>query len=1120
MKNKIITSLLLISIGFTVYSQQNEYIPNKVIPPSPTAASLGTYGDVPVSYYTGTPNISIPLYEIKTNNHSLPITLSYNSSSVRVAQDASWVGLGWSLNAGGVITRSIRGIDDFDFYQGYYHTPNLPPTTTGGNDYLYGSLSSNTPLQDRNFFMSMEHQQMDGEPDLFYYNFGNYSGNFVLGKNVNGSPVLITEKNDLRFEYNITGENWIATTPDGYRYYFNTKEVVKDYSGGGLSFDKLYKLEPQFTNTYKTSVSAWYLDSIESVNGEKINFTYNSESTSLSLINCNQSRYDLIRHIIDEEIAGQSVDGHHTTYRNRFEPRYSYNDSSRQLIYDRYLQKIEFQQGSIEFVMADREDIQKAPLEAGKKPQRLASIMIYNKEHSLLKEFLLGHDYFDNQYSITNTTSAPGYYYRRLMLKSVTEYDKNGSFYSYLGTHKNPYLFEYNDPNGLPSKYSSKVDHWGFYNPLIPEIQLSYESYQTLLPTVILPPSTLGNTSFPGIDREADPTGIYSKKGMLTSITYPTKGKTVFEFEPNQYNSYSEKNELIKNSLAHVYADDFETQLTNGFTLNSTTTVKFSSHLYATYALEPINDGTPIAYLKQNNNICKVFSILDFPKSISLPAGNYTIEIVPFTDYSNHFYAYTESSVLLKKYNEIGPGNRIKTIKNYDSDGIEVGTKNFTYVEQDGNSSGILLTKLKNHYTKEVHLYTDYSLMYDVYNSAEFLIRSSSSVNPLSLSLQSSPLGYHCVTVFEGKNKDLGSTKYNFYNLGIGNYEIETYTDSAYPLPMYLDPINGKQKSIQYFDKFGNSKQLEEFYYTEKDVSIIKGIKIYTDRPDIVSSTWRPNEMEIKYYDNISKWYALTSKVVTKKFNGIDLTITEEYNYDSPNNKNITKTQTTNSEGEQIITTNQYPSDHPTGTGMSNAAFDAMIAKNIKNPVIKQETKVNNNLIATQVSTYKDWDLDVNNDGIPDDVFLPEFVKTAKGTSPLETRLEYLSYYPNGNVKEVAQKDGTHIFYIWGYDNQYPVAKVENATEVQISGLNLNMGILNSNTSTEAAKQWEFQKMRDGLPQAMVSTYTYKPLVGITSMTDPKGYSIYYEYDSANRLKQIKDQNGKIISANQYHYKQ
>src|SRR5688572_22137485 len=81
----------------------------KIVPPSPDAASLGKYGEMPVDKSTGVPQISVPLCEIKTPRFTLPITLSYHASGIKVDEVASWVGTGWSLNAGGVITRTVIG---------------------------------------------------------------------------------------------------------------------------------------------------------------------------------------------------------------------------------------------------------------------------------------------------------------------------------------------------------------------------------------------------------------------------------------------------------------------------------------------------------------------------------------------------------------------------------------------------------------------------------------------------------------------------------------------------------------------------------------------------------------------------------------------------------------------------------------------------------------------------------------------------------------------------------------------------------------------------------------------------------------------------------------------------
>ena len=84
----------------------------KIIQPTPEVANLSRYANVPVSLYTVKPQIEFPLYTLKCGNLELPISLSYHASGLKVDEEPSWAGLGWVLNAGGFITREVKGIPD------------------------------------------------------------------------------------------------------------------------------------------------------------------------------------------------------------------------------------------------------------------------------------------------------------------------------------------------------------------------------------------------------------------------------------------------------------------------------------------------------------------------------------------------------------------------------------------------------------------------------------------------------------------------------------------------------------------------------------------------------------------------------------------------------------------------------------------------------------------------------------------------------------------------------------------------------------------------------------------------------------------------------------------------
>ena len=184
-----------------------------VVPPSPDAASLGKYGEIPVSLYTGTPSIDIPLYEINRAVR-VPISLSYHASGVKVDEIASMVGMGWVLNAGGVITRTIHGMPD-DILGGLQ-------TTDGRNKFNQYRTNTMTYAESQLYEKDVLNGGYDTEPDEYYYNFLGRSGKMVFDELNN--PVLLGEQ---RLKITMISGGFMITDEQGTKYFFTEKETTK-----------------------------------------------------------------------------------------------------------------------------------------------------------------------------------------------------------------------------------------------------------------------------------------------------------------------------------------------------------------------------------------------------------------------------------------------------------------------------------------------------------------------------------------------------------------------------------------------------------------------------------------------------------------------------------------------------------------------------------------------------------------------------------------------------------------------------------------------------------------------------------------------------------------------------
>lgn len=235
-----------------VNAQQSQQV---VSFPSPTAASLGTYGDIPVAYYTGVPDISIPFYDIKLNNLTVPIKLSYHTHNVKPELHPGWTGMGWSVLSGGAITRIVHrrpdehnvsgaptNIDRMAPHLGYYYNYARMDTTYAA--WKDAFLSNYSVFSGLNIYDDYERSSgtswADYEPDEFHFSFLNYSGVFYLNQKgqwqvrsdsslkvtFDGTFVTPFLKAGVSANYYITNafNGFTITDAHGTQYIFGTEE--------------------------------------------------------------------------------------------------------------------------------------------------------------------------------------------------------------------------------------------------------------------------------------------------------------------------------------------------------------------------------------------------------------------------------------------------------------------------------------------------------------------------------------------------------------------------------------------------------------------------------------------------------------------------------------------------------------------------------------------------------------------------------------------------------------------------------------------------------------------------------------------------------------------------------
>lgn len=1130
--NKIIHFFTILTF-VTIYAEGQTSVIQapQIIPKSPEMKGIERYGEYPVSEYTGIPSINIPLHTIKLKDIDFPISLDYHSTGIQVTQEATWIGLGWNLILGGSVSTISVGSIDGPFntfaqpdewtrilnYTPYYFKEGDPRQFTEDGFRLWSNVCGQDPdsnSQTPNYAI-MDGLKGSGERDIYNISILGSSFNVSIHP-VSKQFIFNGEKNKFKIQKN-GWLSWTITDENGYKYIFSDIESYKT----GSSIEQN---------------STWYLTRIE----------YVGLTEPLLEINY-ASAYPIYLPNLSENITSTTyLTNNQTDLDNAITRNYDNNLAYKQL----YVSSIIGAMDSIAFIRKDRVDVRNA--------SALDQIIFFDRgTKEEVKRYKFEHDYF---VGINNGANETTYEFVKKRLKLTKMYEQNGT------QIKGVYSFTYNE-KPLPYKTSFAQDLWGYYNgqdnktnvkinSVSSGDQLLYSTNRTLIPDPIFaslnqPDIPKGFDDFRAANRGVDKDFITA--GILESITYPTGGKTEFEFEPHKLNNYSYPPATSISGYNFVKSMSV---INNGNSSYSTPSLIFENEKEVTakikvyirasdYTIAQMSSFYVMLTVAGKGITPKKYMILtdaqkiefNNKKSVSieedviLPVGRVTLSTsvlsgMPYQGYelkngvqATLTFPNAEYKEDLRKKESLGGGIRLKNLKNYVNNTV-TSIKTYTYP-----SNGKLINPL--------HI-------------------AESSIKEFA---RSSPTGISGNT----ESRALGSlTSYNMYNyssngcttiVGYDNVEVKQVspvnsastgkvvsefinipTMSYYPnffYPLTKQYTNGKLRQKIVLDMNNDTISVEKHVYSIANIEY-NYINVFA-RDNFIGSrdasvpfdprgfcvTANPyaykGSFEIYVYPTNNYNVYLTKKDEIIYYKNEKVTKSTTYDYDLFNYK--LKKVTENASGKSRITEYKYTLNYGSGEFMNQAN---MVSLNMIGTPIEEFLTINTIPVQSKKTEFFTFG----------NIISPSAVLIKNGTGPYKTRLQYESYNSFGNPQYITIDDASKIVYIWGYNNQYPIAEIKNATYAQITAI-IPATILEAIAKKKVPTDSDFSQINNlrtnnSLKKAHVTTFRYKPLIGITEITDSKGLTTYYGYDSFNRLKESFFEVNKIkqvIQAYDYYYK-
>ncbi|HTF16617.1 MAG TPA: hypothetical protein VK658_01020 [Chryseolinea sp.] len=908
----------------------------------------------------------------------------------------------------------------------------------------------------------------DAEPDIYSYSYPGGGGKFMF---VNTGTYV----------------NISTTAPRGPAYLFpyapivvsrisDLKLEIKDEKGVTYRFGQNYagtQASTEATNALNggnpslTAITSWNLMTMAAPNSsDSITFNYQALGTA--------NRTDVTHTWLVTDQRNITTGG--TAPPDTHNAIYTTSTTSSS-VDQKALKEIFFDNGKIEFIVSAAARTDGTQL---KFLEKIVVSELFNGVYTTKKTI----DFIYSYFTKSGGTNA------QLKLDEVQIQDNTGA-----NVQRYTFTYHTNSFSWSPTSFQNARDLWGFFNGATGNTDLVLRRSVPFQYSNVTAPGSVPIGG--GVNRSVNP--AYSKEGVLQRINFPTGGYTEFDYENHKY--------LNDDDVVTLAGGLRVTKITSKDSPNGISLIKTYK-----YGIAESGVGKALFSSNQLNYQGEQLVYAPYCDGVNPPSVRYRIR-----SYHSTFFNVEESSPVV--YLQV--------------------------TEYDGDYAGTTNGK------------TEYE-----YDGGQLIVRDMEQVVPPSTksfrhsnAWQRGKLSKKTIYVGAAKVQK-ETTQYNTFHategklVGIGTYTFKTGAFQCAEGPFCPNELNepvdqNLYRSALYFQNSGvllPTVTTRVVYGTASDSVAVTS-----------TSAYDPDKLVV------------LENTETRSNTAQETVVVNRYPFQFAANVNATSTG--NAKGiymlnsKNVLGTPMETYTYLQGSGTTQRVTSAVLS------TFRQNANNAKHVVADQVFLFESAQplakisfvpMTVNGTGVSKD-------------SRYALRLNFSEYNTNSQVTQFAKANDIANSFQYGYGSKLPVAEIKNAAanEFKLEGFEDSSvaGVVTDLTQAQtqtgrkyfngdytisftrpnsrdyvveyyyfSSPNWVFiSKPYTGTSMALtegtridnirirpvdapLTSYTYDPLYGISSITDPNCVTTYYGYDTFGRLQIVKDHKNSAVSTYNYHY--